>query len=116
MLAGVILFIALATAAVLGTPSSNAGEGFLKYYSGQATLAYTFYGLTILVDILLVPVVLALYLALRRVNRNAMLTAAVFGGLALTPALVSTQSTRLHWSRSARTTQRRPAMSSVLHL
>ena len=83
MLAGVILFIALATALVLGLPTSFTGEGVLKWLSGQATPAYTFYGLTIVADILLVPVVLALYLALKGVNKNAMLAAAGFGVLAL---------------------------------
>jgi hypothetical protein len=83
MLAAVLLFIAIACAIAVGTPSSYTGEGVLKGVSGQATFAYTFYGLAIVADILLVPFVLALYLALKGVNKSAMLTAAVFGGLAL---------------------------------
>jgi hypothetical protein len=42
-----------------------------------------FYGLYILTDILLVPAVLALYLALKRINKSAMLVATGFGGLAV---------------------------------
>ena len=83
MLAGVILFVVLASALVLGAPTSNTGEGILKWLGGGTTLAYSFYGLSMVVDVLLVPVVLAVYLALKGVNKNAMLTAAGFWGLAL---------------------------------
>jgi hypothetical protein len=83
MLAGVILFIVMAAALGLGLPASATGESILNWFSGQAALAYTFYGLSIVVDVLLVPVVLALYLTLRGVNKNASLSAAGFLGLAL---------------------------------
>jgi hypothetical protein len=83
LLVGVIYFIALASALSLGLPSSTTGEGILKWFSGQTTLAYTLYGLTIVTDVLLVPVVLALYLALKEVNKNATLAAAGFGGLSV---------------------------------
>jgi len=83
MLDGVIVFVALASVLALGSPPSPTGEGYLNWFSGQATLGYTFGGLSIVADILLVPAVLALYFALRRVNKNAMLTAAGFFGLAL---------------------------------
>jgi hypothetical protein len=82
MLVGVFVFIGIAIALVLGTPPSG-GEAVLKYFSGQATLAYTFYGLGIVLDLLLVSVVLALYLSLKGVNKSAMLAATGFGGLYL---------------------------------
>jgi hypothetical protein len=53
------------------TPSG--GEAVLNWLTGQTTLAYTTYGVFILTDILFVPVMLALYLALKGVNKNAML-------------------------------------------
>jgi len=83
MLAGVIVFIALASVLALGSPASPTGEGYLNWFRGQATLAYTFGGLSIVSDILLVPVVLALYFALRGVNKNAALAAAGFFGVAV---------------------------------
>jgi hypothetical protein len=79
---GVIYFIGIAMAFGLGSPPSG-GEAVLKWFSGQTTFAYTLYGLFILTDILLVPVVPALYLALKGINRNAMLAATGFGGLSL---------------------------------
>jgi len=81
--AGVLYIIALLLALGLGVPSSATGEGTLKWFSGQTTLAYTWYGLAIAADILLVPALLALYLALKGINKNALLAAAAIGGLAL---------------------------------
>jgi hypothetical protein len=83
LLVGVIYLIAIVSALGLGVPSSSTGEGVLKWFSGQTTFAYTFYGLSIVTDVLAVPVVLALYLALKGVNKNAMLAATGFGGLFL---------------------------------
>jgi hypothetical protein len=83
MLVGVLALIGITIAAGLGVPPSSTGEGILKWFGGQTTHAYTFYGLTIVMDILIVPVVLALYLALKGVNKNAMLSGAGFGGLAV---------------------------------
>jgi len=83
LMAGVLYIIALLLALSLGVPSSATGEGTLKWFSGQTTLAYTWYGLAIAADILLVPALLALYLALKGINKNAVLAAAGIGGLAL---------------------------------
>jgi hypothetical protein len=80
VLGGVLVFICVALAFALGSPPSG-GQAVLNYLSGKTTLAYTLYGLFIVADMLTVPVVLALYLALKRVNKNAMLAAAVFAGL-----------------------------------
>jgi hypothetical protein len=66
----------------LGFPPSGA-EAILKWLSGKTTLAYAFYGFYALADILLLPAVLALYLALKGINKSAMLVAAGFGGLAV---------------------------------
>jgi hypothetical protein len=82
MLAGVLSFIGIALAFRIGALPSG-GEAVLKYLSGQTTLAYTIYGLIILGDILGVPFLLALYLALKGVNKNAMLAATGFTGLGL---------------------------------
>jgi hypothetical protein len=81
--AGVLYIIIILLALGLGVPSSTTGEGILTWFSGHATLAYTWYGLAIVGDILFVPVLLALYLALKGINKNAVLAAAGMGGLAL---------------------------------
>jgi len=82
LLAGVISFICIALAFRIGALPSG-GEAVLKYLSGQTTLAYTIYGLIILADILGILFLLALYLALKGVNKNAMLAATGFEGLGL---------------------------------
>jgi hypothetical protein len=63
-----------------GAPSSD-GEVWLKYLEGKTTVWWAILGLCVLTDFLFVPVALSLYLALRRVNRNAMLVATAFVGL-----------------------------------
>jgi len=80
LLVGVLFIIAIPLYFVMG-PQPSGGEAILKYYSSQTTLAYSSWGTGILADVLFVPVVLALYLALKGVNKNAMLTATGFGGL-----------------------------------
>jgi hypothetical protein len=63
-----------------GAPSSD-GEVWLKYLEGKTTVWWAILGLNVLTDFLFVPVALSLYLALKRVNRNAMLVATAFVGL-----------------------------------
>jgi len=82
MLVGVLYFIGFILALSMGTQPSG-GEAVLKWLAGQTTLAYATWGVFILTDILLVPVILALYLALKGVNKNAMLASAGFFGLFL---------------------------------
>ena len=82
LLVGVLFIIAIPLSLAMG-PTPSGGEAILKYYSGQTTLASSVHGIGILSDVLFVPVVLALYLALKGVNKNAMLTATGFGGLFL---------------------------------
>jgi hypothetical protein len=74
---GVLYIVATILFASLGATPSG-GEAVLKWLSGQTTLAYTAEGVFVLTDILFVPVVLALYLSLKEVNKNAMLAAAGF--------------------------------------
>lgn len=65
----------------VGVPPNGAGEVWFKYLSGKTTFWWTILGLSVFTDFLFVPVALALYLALKGVNRNAMLLATAFVGL-----------------------------------
>jgi hypothetical protein len=60
----------------LGAPPSGA-EAWLQYMTGNSRLWWAILGLSVLTDILFLPVALALYLALKGVNRSAMLLAVV---------------------------------------
>lgn len=65
----------------VGAPPHGGGEAWFKYLSGKTTFWWTILGLSVFTDFLFVPVALALYLALKGVNRNAMLLATAFVGL-----------------------------------
>jgi hypothetical protein len=62
-------------------PGVGDGAVWLAYLSGKTTVWWAILGLSVFTDCLLVPVALALYLALRRLHANAMLVAAAFTGL-----------------------------------
>ncbi len=64
----------------VGAPPSG-GEARLKYLALNTTVWWAILGLSVLTDFLFVPVALSLYLALKGVNRNAMLVATAFVGL-----------------------------------
>jgi hypothetical protein len=64
----------------VGAPPRG-GEARLHYLAGKTTVWWAILGLSVLTDVLFVPVALALYLALKGVNRNAMLIAAALVGL-----------------------------------
>ena len=64
----------------VGAPP-NSGEAWLKYLSGKIAVWWAILGLSVLTDLLFVPVALSLYLALKRIHRSAMLVATVFVGL-----------------------------------
>jgi len=64
----------------MGARPSDA-EALLAYVAGNTTAWRAILGLSVLTDFLLVPVALSLYLALRVINRNAMLVATAFVGL-----------------------------------
>jgi hypothetical protein len=73
----------IATIAVyyrVGAPPS-AGAAWLTYLAGKTTEWWVILGLSVLTDLLYVPLALALYLALRGVNRSSMLVATAFVGL-----------------------------------
>jgi len=64
----------------LGAPPSGA-EKWLTYMAGHISAWWAILGLSVLTDFLLVPMALALYAALKGINRNGMLLAAAFVGL-----------------------------------
>ena len=66
--------------AQVGAPPSG-GEAWFKYLPGKTTAWWAILGLSVFTDLLFVPLALALYLALKAVNRNAMLLATAFVGL-----------------------------------
>jgi hypothetical protein len=64
----------------VGAPP-NGAEAWFQYLPGKTTVWWAILGLSVFTDFLYVPVAFALYLALKGVNRNAMLLATVFVGL-----------------------------------
>src|SRR5947207_4141742 len=77
---GIAYIIIFPLFAYVGAPPRG-GEVWLKYLEGKTTVWWAIVGLNVLTDFLFVPVGLSLYLALKRVNRNAMLVATAFVGL-----------------------------------
>jgi hypothetical protein len=77
---GIAYIITIPLYAHVGAPPSG-GEARLKYLALHTTVWWAILGLSVLTDFLFVPVALALYLALKGVNRNAMLVATAFVGL-----------------------------------
>lgn len=64
----------------VGAPPSS-GQTWFSYLPGKTTIWWAILGLSVFTDFLYVPLALALYLALKEVNRNAMLLATAFIGL-----------------------------------
>ena len=64
----------------VGAPPSG-GEAWFKSLPGKTMVWWAILGLSVFTDFLYVPVAFALYLALKAVNRNAMLLASAFVGL-----------------------------------
>ena len=64
----------------LGARPSGA-EAWLAYIAGHTSAWWAILTLSVLTDFLLVPVALALYIALKGINKNAMLVATAFIGL-----------------------------------
>jgi len=77
---GILLFVALALLFILGQPPDG-GQEFLNYYAGRESLGRLAFGLFGISDLMTVPVMFAMYVALRGVGRNAMLVASAFFGL-----------------------------------
>ncbi len=77
---GIGYIVTILLYALVGAPPSG-GEAWLKYLDGKTTVWWTILGLSVLTDWLFVQVTFSLYLALKEVNRNLMLSATAFVGL-----------------------------------
>jgi hypothetical protein len=77
---GIAYIITIALYVPVGAPPSGA-EARLTYLAGNTTVWWAILGLSVLTDFLFVPVALSLYLALKGINRNAMLVATACVGL-----------------------------------
>jgi len=78
---GVGYIIIIFLYARVGAPPTGGGEVWFQYLPGKTTVWWAILGLSVLTDFLFVPVAFALYLALKELNRNAMLLGAAFVGL-----------------------------------
>jgi hypothetical protein len=80
LLLGLAYIITIPVYVQVGAQPSG-GEARLKYLAGKTTVWWAILALSVLTDFLFVPIALSLYLALKGVNRNAMLVATAFVGL-----------------------------------
>jgi len=80
ILFGVAYIVIIALYIPMGAPPSGVEER-LTYIAGNRTAWWAILGLSVLTDFLLAPVALSLYLALKGINKNAMLMATAFVGL-----------------------------------
>jgi hypothetical protein len=82
LLLGLAYIITIVLYARVGAPPSSADGGvWLRYLAGKTTGWWAILGLSVFTDLLYAPVALSLYLALKGVNRSAMLVATAFMGL-----------------------------------
>ena len=65
----------------VGIPPAGGGEAWFQYLPGKTAFWWTILGLSVFTDFLFVPVALALYRALKGIDKNAMLLATAFVGL-----------------------------------
>ncbi len=61
--------------AQVGAPPSGEGAAWLEYLAGKTTIWWAILGLSVLTDLLFIPVGLALYVALKVIDRGLMLLA-----------------------------------------
>ena len=80
ILFGIAYIVIIGLYVPMGARPSGA-EAQLRYIAGNTTSWWAILGLSVLTDFLLVPVALALYLALKGINRNMMLMATAGMGL-----------------------------------
>jgi hypothetical protein len=80
LLLGIAYIVIVVLYARVGAPPTGS-ESWFKYLPGKTTIWWIIVGLSVLTDFLFVPVTFALYLALKDINRNAMLLASTFVGL-----------------------------------
>ncbi len=73
---GIAYIVIIALYVPAGAPPSGA-EARLVYLAGNMTVWWGIVGLSVLTDLLFIPVAVSLYLALKGINRNAMLLATV---------------------------------------
>ena len=71
-----VSYVVIIVAYVLAGAPPDEVEPWLKYLAGHTAAWWTILALSVLTDLLFVPVAVSLYLALKNVNRNAMLTGA----------------------------------------
>ena len=71
-----VSYVVIIVAYVLAGAPPNEAEQWLKYLSERTTSWWTILGLSVVTDLLFVPVAISLFLALKNVNRNAMLAGA----------------------------------------
>jgi hypothetical protein len=64
----------------VGAPPMG-GEAFFKYLPGKTTIWWWILGLSVFTDLLYIPLALALYMALKPVNKYLMALAAIFMGM-----------------------------------
>lgn len=60
------------------SPNGDGGEAWLTYAAGKTSVWWAILGLSVLTDVLFLPVALSLYLAFQRVGRSAMVLATAF--------------------------------------
>src|SRR6266536_3764754 len=77
---GMAYIVIIALYVPVGAPPSGV-EARLTYLAGNTTVWWSIFSFSVLTDFLFVPVALSLYLALKGINRNAMLLATVCVGL-----------------------------------
>ena len=80
LLLGVGYIVIIPVYVSVGVPPTG-GEAWLEYSAGKTTAWWAILGLSVLTDLLFVPLGLALYFALRGISRDAMLLATAFVGL-----------------------------------
>jgi len=80
LLLGIAYIITIPLYAYAGAPPSG-GEARLQYLAGKTAVWWAILGLSVLTDLLFVPVALSLYLALNGIHKSAMLIATAFVGL-----------------------------------
>lgn len=76
---GIAYIVIIALYLPVGRPTGV--EAWLANLSANTTVWWAILGLSVLTDLLLVPIALSLYIALNGLNRNAMLAATAFVGL-----------------------------------
>jgi len=82
LVTAVLFAVGIGLGIALGAQPSGV-EDVLGWLGRQTTLAYATYGTFILADVATIPWALALYFALKGINKNAMLAAVGFEGLYL---------------------------------